>query len=52
MPKRRPWTNADVKVLRSLAGKKSVMAIGRSLKRSEAAVRFKAHMKGIRLAMR
>jgi hypothetical protein len=52
MPKRRPWTPADVKVLRNLAGRKSVKAIGRVLKRSEPAVRFKAHVKRIRLAMK
>ena len=52
MPKRRSWTPADVKVLRSLAGKKSVKAIGRALKRTEAAVRFKAHMKKVALAMK
>lgn len=46
------WTPADVKLLRNRAGRKSVKAIGRELKRSEAAVRFKAHMEGISLAMR
>ena len=52
MPKRRAWTPADVKMLRSLAGKKSAKAISRALKRSEAAVRFKAFTKRIRLAMK
>jgi DNA-binding NarL/FixJ family response regulator len=52
MAKRRLWTNAEVKTLRSLAGSKSVKAIGRALKRSESAVRFKAHMKRIPLAMK
>lgn len=49
---RRPWSSADLKLLRSLAGKKSVTAIARALKRTEAAVRFKAHMKRIPLAMK
>ena len=50
--KRKVWTAADVKLMRSLAGKKSVKAIARVLKRSEAAVRFKAHTKRVRLAMK
>lgn len=55
MPRTRkvtPWTPAHVKLLRRLAGRKSVKAIGRELKRSEAAVRFKAHMEGISLAVK
>lgn len=52
MPKRRLWTRADVKLLRSLAGKKGAKAIGRALKRSEPAVRFKAHAAGISLALK
>jgi hypothetical protein len=52
MPPRRPWTRADLKVLRTLAGRKSVKAIGRALRRTEAAVRFKAHTKRIALAMK
>lgn len=55
MPRMRkivPWTAAHVKQLRHLAGRQSVKAIGRALKRSEAAVRFKAHMQGISLALR
>jgi hypothetical protein len=50
--KRKVWTAADLKQLRALAGKKGVKAIGRALKRSEAAVRFKAHMVRISLAMK
>jgi hypothetical protein len=52
MAKRRSWTRSDVKTMRGLAGKKSVKAIGRALKRTEAAVRFKAHAEGISLAMK
>jgi hypothetical protein len=52
MLKRRPWTPSEVKALRSLAGRKSVKAIGRTLRRSVAAVRFKAHTKRIRLAIK
>lgn len=52
MKKRRTWSRADVKVLRTLAGRKSARAIGRALSRSEAAVRYKAHTKRIRLAMK
>jgi hypothetical protein len=52
MPKHRPWTRSDVKVLRTLAGRKSVKTIGRTLRRTEAAVRFKAHTKRITLAMK
>jgi hypothetical protein len=50
--KRKVWLAADLKQLRALAGKKGVAAIGRALKRSEAAVRFKAHMLRISLAMK
>jgi hypothetical protein len=52
MPKRRSWTRAEVKALRSLAGRKTANAIGRTLKRSAAAVRFKAHTERIPLAMK
>lgn len=51
-PKRNPWTAADVKQLRRLAGRKNVKAIGRELKRTEAAVRFKAHTEAISLALK
>lgn len=47
-----PWTPAHVKLLRRLAGRKTVKAIGRELKRTEAALRFKAHTEGISLAMK
>lgn len=52
MARRRAWTADHVKTLRRLAGRKTVKAIGRTLKRSEAAVRFKAHTEGISLAMK
>jgi hypothetical protein len=52
MLKRRPWTRTDVKTLRTLAGRKTVKAIGRTLRRTEAAIRFKAHTQRIKLAMR
>jgi len=38
--------------LRRLAGRKSVKAIGRELKRTEAAIRYKAHTERISLAMK
>jgi hypothetical protein len=37
------WTAGDLKVLRQHAGKKSAVAISKLLKRSVAAVRYKAH---------
>ncbi len=40
--KRILWTSADVKALKQLSGKQSAKQIARHLKRSEAAVRFKA----------
>lgn len=55
MPRTRrviPWTPAHVKQLRRLAGRKTVKAIGRALRRSEAAVRYKAHTEGISLALK
>jgi hypothetical protein len=50
--KRRVWSAADIKQLRGLAGKKSLKGIGRVLKRTEPAVRFKAHLLRISLAMK
>lgn len=55
MPRRkrvRFWSPNDLKQLRRLAGRQSVARISRELKRSEAAVRFKAHTEGISLALR
>jgi len=48
--KRNLWTAADLKLLKQLAGKQSVKRIAKQLKRSEAAVRFKAWRKRIILA--
>lgn len=44
------WTENHVKTLGRLAGKKSLEQISKILKRSEAAIRFKAHTEGISLA--
>ena len=49
--KRVPWTPANLKLLRRLAGRKTPKVIARELKRTEAAVRFKAHTSNISLAM-
>jgi hypothetical protein len=46
------WNAAHVKLLKKLSGKKSAKAIGRELKRSESAVRFKAWSERISLAMK
>jgi hypothetical protein len=46
------WTTVELKTLRKLAGKDGVRKIARQLKRSEAAVRFKAWQKRIKLAVR
>jgi predicted transcriptional regulator len=48
----RRWSAADVKLLKSLAGKKTVRQIAGKLKRSEAAVRYKAWSKRLRLTSR
>ena len=50
--KRNPWTAADVKTIRSLAGRQSAKAIGRGLKRTEGAVRQKALVLGISLRVK
>jgi len=46
------WSAADLSNLKSMAGKKSVKQIASKLKRSEAAVRYKAWSKRIRLTSR
>ena len=48
--KRILWTADELKLLKTLAGKESVHKISRQLKRSEAAIRFKAWQKRITLA--
>jgi hypothetical protein len=50
--KRVLWTAAELKLLRKLAGRQGVRRIARQLKRSEAAVRFKAWQKRIKLAVK
>jgi len=50
--KRVLWTAADVKFLRKSAGRQRVSQIARQLRRSEAAVRYKATMLKVSLAMR
>ena len=50
--KRVLWTTADVKFLRKSAGKHPVSQIARQLRRSEAAVRYKATMLKVSLALR
>jgi hypothetical protein len=48
----RRWSVADIKSLKSLAGKKTVKQIAGKLKRSEAAVRYKAWSKRVKLTSR
>jgi len=50
--KRVLWTSDELKTLRKLAGRQNVSRIARQLKRSEAAVRFKAWQKRIKLAVK
>jgi hypothetical protein len=50
--KRILWTPADLKTLRQHAGKKSVPQLTRLLKRSEAALRFKAFTHRISLKLK
>lgn len=55
MPKQRQikrWTRSELQQLRKMAGRKAAKAIAKTLKRSEAAVRFKAHSEEISLALR
>lgn len=46
------WTTAQTKMLRQKAGKVSVPALSKALKRSPAAIRFKAHLLKVSLAQR
>jgi len=50
--KRQRWTPTDLKQLKALAGRRKASVIARQLSRSEPAVRWKAHIEGISLAMR
>lgn len=49
---RKIWTAADVKQLKKLAGRSKASAIARRCRRTEPAVRWKAHQLRISLAMR
>jgi hypothetical protein len=50
--KRVLWTADELKTLRKLAGKVGVRKLASQLKRSEAAVRFKAWQKRVKLAVK
>jgi hypothetical protein len=50
--KRVLWTATELKLLKKMAGRQGVRKIARQLKRSEAAVRFKAWQKRIKLALK
>jgi hypothetical protein len=54
-PRRRKrvlWTSKELGTLKKLAGRQGVRRIAKQLGRSEAAVRFKAWQKRIKLAVR
>ncbi len=54
-PRRRKrvlWTSKELNTLKKLAGRQGVRRIAKQLGRSEAAVRFKAWQKRIKLAVR
>ncbi len=46
----RHWTTAEIKDIRKYAGRKPADTIARKLKRTETAVRQKAHALGVSLA--
>ncbi len=50
--KRIIWSNAELKLLRALAGRERTARIARKLKRTVQAVRFKAHANRISLALK
>jgi hypothetical protein len=50
--KRSPWLTSDIRELKSTARKASVRTIGRTLKRTEGAVRQKAFSLGVSLDSR
>ena len=50
--KRILWTTDDVRFLRKSAGRQPVVQIARQLRRSEAAVRYKATMLKVSLALK
>ena len=49
LPSRRPWSNDDVKMLKSMARKEPASAIAKALKRTEGATRQKATALGVSL---
>lgn len=49
---RKPWTPAEIKKLKSLAGRLKLAALAKTLKRTPMAARRKATQQGISLAMR
>ena len=51
-PARKLWTAAEVKDLKALAGRQKLHAIAKRLRRTPQAVRRKATIKGISLAMK
>ena len=50
--KRIVWSTAELKLLRNLAGRESAARIARKLKRTVQAIRFKAHVNRISLALK
>jgi hypothetical protein len=48
----RAWSRAEVKLLRTLAGRKSAQKISRELKRTEGAIYQRASNLGVSLRMR
>jgi hypothetical protein len=50
--KRIAWSTADLKLMRTLAGRESAARIARKLKRTVQAARFKAHANRISLALK
>jgi hypothetical protein len=49
---KRKWTKADIRTMKSLAGKKTRRTIARELRRSEAAIATKASTLGVSLSTR
>lgn len=49
---RKPWTTADIKELKALAGRQRLTVIARRLKRTVAATQRQASYRGISLAMK
>jgi hypothetical protein len=49
---KRKWTKAEIRTMKSLAGKKARHAIARQLRRTEAAIATKASTLGVSLSTR